>query len=100
MQAGIPVYQFVLQQMVLAILYTWLFNNTKGSVWVAILFHTVGNIMGAAVVYWTTDQGRWISFAVLVVIALVILAIWGPRNLSRPRQGTDATARGDSRVAA
>lgn len=41
----------------------------RGAVSVAILFHTMGNIMGAAVPHWTTDLGRWIGFAGLVVIA-------------------------------
>jgi membrane protease YdiL (CAAX protease family) len=87
-QAAIPMYEFVPQQMVLAVLYTWLFKNTGGVVSVAILFHSVGNIMGAAVPYWTTDMGRWIGFAVLVVFAVVILLIWGPQNLSRAPLGS------------
>ncbi len=86
-QSAIPVYQFVLQQMVLAVLYTWLFNNTRGAVSVAILFHTVGNIMGAAIPYWTTDLGRWIGLAVLVAPTAVILLIWGPQYLSRSAVG-------------
>ena len=82
-QSAIPVYQFVLQQMVLAVLYTWLFNNTRGAVSVSILFHAAGNIVGAAVPHWTTDQGRWIGFAVLVVFAAAVVLVWGPRHLSR-----------------
>lgn len=54
-QSAIPVYQFLIQQMVLAILFTWLFTNTRGAVPVAMLFHAVANIVGAAVPYWTTD---------------------------------------------
>jgi len=86
-QSAIPVYQFVIQQMVLAVLYTWLFNNTRGAVSVAILFHAVANIMGAAVPYWTTDLGRWVGLAVLVASAAVILLIWGPQHLSRSAVG-------------
>ena len=73
--------------MVLAIFYTWLFNNTRGAVSVAILFHTIGNIVGAAVPHWTTDQGRWIGFGVLVVFAAVIVVIWGPQHLNRSPAG-------------
>jgi hypothetical protein len=86
-QSNIPVYQFALQQMVLAIFYTWLFNNTRGAVSVAILFHTIGNIMGAAVPHWTTALGRWIGFAVLVVFAAVIVVVWGPQHLNRSGRG-------------
>jgi hypothetical protein len=81
------VYQFVLQQMVMAIFYTWLFNNTREAVSVAILFHTIGNIMGAAVPHWTTNQGRWVGFAVLVVFAFGIILIRGPQHLSRSATG-------------
>jgi membrane protease YdiL (CAAX protease family) len=85
-QSGIPIYQFALQQVVLAVFYTWPNNNTRGTVIVAILFHTVGNIVGAAVPYWTTDLGRWINFAVLLVFAVAVVLIWGPRNLSRSHE--------------
>ena len=82
-QEAIPVYQFIMQQMVLAIFYTWLFNNTRGAVSVAILFHTVANIAGAAVPYWTSPEGRWIGFAVQVTFALVIVLVWGPQHLNK-----------------
>jgi hypothetical protein len=39
--------------------------------------------MGAAVPHWTTDLGRWIGFAVLIVFAAVIVVVWGPRYLNR-----------------
>jgi membrane protease YdiL (CAAX protease family) len=86
-QSAIPVYQFVLQQMVLAVFYTWLYNHTRGAVSVAILFHAVGNVVGAAVPSWTTDRGRWIGFGVQVVFAIGMLVFWGPRHLSRSPEG-------------
>jgi hypothetical protein len=92
-QSTIPVYQFVLQQMVLAIFDTWLFNNTRGAVSVAILYHTIGNVMGAAVPHWTTDLGRRIGFAVLVVFAAGIILIWGPQHLSRSPAGRYESSR-------
>lgn len=88
-QEAIPVYQFVLQQMVLAIFYTWLFVNTRGAVSVAILFHAVANVVGAVVPYWVTEQGRWTGFAVQVTFAAAIVLIWGPRNLRRSAGSTE-----------
>jgi hypothetical protein len=82
-QANIPVYQFILQQMVLAVFYTWLFNNTRGSVFIAILFHAIANIVGAAIPYWTTNQGRWIGFIIQALFAVVIILIWGAQYLSK-----------------
>jgi membrane protease YdiL (CAAX protease family) len=86
-QSAIPVYQFVLQQMVLAVYYTWLFNHTRGSVLVAILFHAFANVVGAAVPTWATSEGRWIGFAVQLAFAAAIVAIWGPRHLSQSPAG-------------
>lgn len=82
-QENIPVYQFIIQQMVLAIFYTWLFNNTRGAVSVAILFHAVANVVGAAVPYWTTSEGRWIGLIVQLAFALIVVLIWGPQHLNK-----------------
>ncbi len=85
-QENIPIYQFILQQMVLAVFYTWLFANTRGAVSIAILFHTIANVVGAAVPTWTTEQGRWTGFLVQLAFAVVIVLVWGPRRLSRRRE--------------
>ncbi len=82
-QENIPIYQFILQQMVLAVFYTWLFVHTRGAVSVAILFHTVANMVGAAVPYWVTDGGRWTGFAVQATFALAIVLWWRPWRGSR-----------------
>jgi membrane protease YdiL (CAAX protease family) len=82
-QQAIPLYEFVLQTMVLAIFYTWLYNNTGGSVLIAALFHGVSNTATAAVPFWTTELGRWLDFGVLVVLAGTIIWYWGWRRLAR-----------------
>jgi membrane protease YdiL (CAAX protease family) len=92
-QANIPVYQFVLQQMLLSIFYTWLYVNTQGGVLVPILFHAIGNIAGAEIPYWITNQGRWINFAVLLVFAMVIVLYWGPEYLNRAPENMDEGVR-------
>lgn len=77
-QAAIPFYEFVVQTIALAIVYSWLFFKTKGSVLAVALFHASANIAGAAIPTWTTAEGRWINFALwLVVVALVL---WGVRK--------------------
>ena len=86
-QAAIPFHEFVLQTMVLAVLYTWLHNNTGGSVLVAALFHASANITGAAVPTWTTTLGRWANFVVLLVVVAVVLWRWGPKRLARTSDG-------------
>jgi len=82
-QAAIPIYQYFLQTMALSIFYTWLYNNTGGSVFIAVLFHAVTNTSAAVIPFWTTDWGRWIDFGILVVSAAIILTHWGGQRLSK-----------------
>ena len=83
-EASIPIWEFILQQMVLAVLYTWLYNNTAGSLLVAILFHTIANTTGALLPpYFATSLGRWVNFSILLITAVVVVLIWGRRTLNR-----------------
>jgi membrane protease YdiL (CAAX protease family) len=82
-QAAIPVWQFVLQQAALAVLFTWLHNNAAGSVFIALMFHTFGNIAGAVFPTWTQNAGRFINFGLLLVVIGVVLAVWGPKTMTR-----------------
>lgn len=72
-QAVIPVWEFVAQTIVLTVIYTWLHNGTGGSVLIASLFHAMGNLTGAVFPYWATATGRWTSFLVLLIPALIIV---------------------------
>lgn len=90
-QAAIPFHEFILQTMLLAIIYTWLFNNTGGSILVAALFHATANTAGAAVPTWTTPQGRWMGFIALAAITSVIVWRWGWQRLSRSEGDPDRT---------
>jgi membrane protease YdiL (CAAX protease family) len=80
-QNSIPMNQYFLQTIVLSILYTWLHNNTGGSVLIAALFHAVSNTAAAAIPFWTTNSGRWINFGILILVAVVIVSIWGHQRL-------------------
>lgn len=72
-QYVIPVWEYLVQTIVLSFLYTWLHKGTGGSVFIAALFHTFSNIAGAAIPYWTSSTGRWISFGLLLVAAVWIV---------------------------
>mgnify|MGYP001820257238 FL=1 len=96
-QQAIPVWQFLLQQMLLAVLYTWLYNNTSGSLLVAIVFHTFGNASAALLPeFFATSLGRWTNFALLLVAVGVIGAVSGWKTLnggrSVPRPSIQAPA--------
>jgi hypothetical protein len=71
-----------------SIQYTWLFNNTKGSVLLAAVFHGAGNAwMGS---YIDVYRGYWNGIlahaAVSVVISIIIVLVAGPANLSRKNE--------------
>ena len=82
-QAAIPMIEYFLQTIVLSILYTWLYNNTGGSLLVVILFHAVANTSAAVVPFWTSELGRWIDFGLLIATTGIVLSVWGTRHLSR-----------------
>jgi membrane protease YdiL (CAAX protease family) len=71
-QYVIPVWEYVLQTVLLAVIYTWLYLGTGGSILIAGIFHAMGNLTGALIPYWTTQAGRWISFGVLLVPAILL----------------------------
>jgi membrane protease YdiL (CAAX protease family) len=91
-QSNIPLYEFILIQMVLSIQYTWILNNNRDSkgkinVFLAIMFHAMGNFASMIFPYWVTDFGRWIFFGFNVLIVVVILAKYGSSHIAKvPRE--------------
>ena len=79
-QYVIPIWEYVLQTIILAVIYTWLFLGTKGSILIAGLFHAAGNITGAVVPYWVTEPGRWVSFVLLLIPAVLIVFLKFPQK--------------------
>ena len=70
-----------------AILFTWLFNNTNGSVLLAMVFHASGNTFPIFFVpmFSEADQVRlgWLAAAVFCVAAVTVVLATGPAHLSR-----------------
>jgi hypothetical protein len=104
---------FVVQlaiQVPMAILFTWVFNSTGGSVLMAILLHSMINASGqlwkvmpeysvepasAAEAAAATTHMNFMFAIVIGVAAVVVVLVYGPRNLSRhPREVLDASYAG------
>jgi membrane protease YdiL (CAAX protease family) len=76
-----------------AILYTWLYNNTRGSLLLTTIFHATGNtaafFLPLANTMSTRNTGALVIATVLIwLAAVVVTATTGPERLSRtqPRQ--------------
>lgn len=84
---------FMVKVPVEAIFYTWLYNNTKGSLLLVSLMHSAGNTAGAFLPLASTvsasNLGALIfQVAVEILIAIVVTLTTGPERLSRtePKQ--------------
>jgi len=91
---GIPFLLFVLQDVALAVIITWIYNSTKGSLLLVHIFHAASNATIGLMPILPTDNSPsavplYIAVALLVVFAAVIVMIYGPQNLSRSGIQTD-----------
>jgi uncharacterized protein len=81
--AGLPV--FVIGSVAGAIVFSWVFNNTIGSLLLVQLFHIFANtwitLFAAAPADNVTSQ--WLFNGLLVVVAAIVLVACGARRLSR-----------------
>jgi membrane protease YdiL (CAAX protease family) len=73
--ATYPLIPFFLGTIASAILYTWLYNNSSGSVLIVTIFHAVSNTVGPS-------AGPEQTF-VLILLAIIIVISFGPSHLSR-----------------
>jgi hypothetical protein len=67
-----------------SIIYTWVFNNTRGSVLLAAVVHGAGNTWASYLDNYRGDIGNLWAFAGLTLaVAIIIIVLAGPEHLSR-----------------
>jgi hypothetical protein len=89
MEAGpvLPIGGFSLFVIAGSIQYTWLFNNTRGSVLLAAVAHGAGNAWVDYIDVYRGHLGGLLTFACLqIVVSILIIAFTGARNLSRTQE--------------
>lgn len=93
-QADLPLMPFVVEVVAISVVFTWLFNNTRGSVLLAILLHAGNNAMTpvlypaaeAAGASWTF---AWLNAVLLTVVALALVLLVGREGLAGPTATSD-----------
>lgn len=83
-----------------SILYTWTFSNTRGSIWSAVFLHWLYTYaLDTLAVGMTPPPAdyQWLQYVPYIVIAVIVVVIWGPKTLTRQLPTTNqAKARSTS----
>jgi membrane protease YdiL (CAAX protease family) len=75
---------FLISTIAMTTLYTWMYNNTRGSVLLAYLFHAAANTWSQVFSIDHANQSlNWIITGVLVLAAVIVVAVTGTEHLSR-----------------
>lgn len=95
-----PPAQFVVTVLAQSVLLAWVYNNTRSSLLMAILFHAAANTVGAFFfrMYIGTERYQqlwWIYAGVYVVAAVVVVAAALPEWLARREQAAAITTVGE-----
>jgi len=79
----IPFIGFVCGVTALSVLFTWLHNNTSGSIWTAIFFHWIYTYMAQVIASGVTRSPlyNWLEYLPYIVVAVLITAIWKPQPM-------------------
>lgn len=97
----IPFIGFLGGLIALSILFTWLHNNTGGSIWTAVFFHWLYTYAGQVVASGVTRSPayNWLEYSPFFLIALIVVIVWGPRTLRKTRPVNSKLSRLESRTA-
>jgi len=75
--------ELILWQTLVAIFFTWVFNNTNGSILAVVLFHAMAN--SSSDIVWCCGPSPWYFYGVYLLTGILIVIIFGPKNLIRRR---------------
>lgn len=84
-ELGIPFIGFLAGFMANSVFYTLLYNNTKHSLWSAILFHWLFTYATQVMYSGVTRSPlyNWLEYLPYVIMAAIVVLIWRPHALSR-----------------
>ncbi|MEM2122200.1 MAG: type II CAAX endopeptidase family protein [Candidatus Bathyarchaeia archaeon] len=82
-QSQTPVWGFMILILCGSILFTWLYNNTGGSILAVMLFHAMNNLSFFIFPTLETVHGGLYLLILDFALVLVVLKVWGSRTLVR-----------------
>ena len=80
-----PMWGIFVTDVLVTVLLTWVFNNTRKSIFAAMLLHTSFNWSNYLFTSLSTDVGGQVFFGLMIVLVVIVVAVWGPRTLARRR---------------
>jgi uncharacterized protein len=84
-ELGVPFFGFLIKLTASSVLYTWLFNNTRQSLWSAILLHWLytyaAQVLSSGAI--RSPLYNWLEYLPYVIMATIVVLIWKPQTLSR-----------------
>ncbi len=66
---------FVIKVLADAVIYTWVYNNTKGSLLLTTILHAAGNTAGVFLPIVNTQSGEHLGTYILAILFLIVIAI-------------------------
>lgn len=83
-QAASPFLSFMLLSIGGVVVLNWVFNNTRGSVLLAMMFHAAANTWTDIVRIPPNDGAAWTLWAIVMgAVAVVLVAVYGAKYLAR-----------------
>jgi len=82
---NVPILGFIAGAVFLSILFTWIYNNTGGSILAVLLFHTTSNLAQFVFPAIATTWGGLISVILNVVVVVIIIFVYGAKRMIREK---------------
>ena len=84
-----PIFLYFIFTSSLSVLFTWVYNNSNGSVLLCMLFHTCNNFFGTVLPVIPESNGSlipiYLNTGLVMIVAFVLVFLAGPKNLSKNR---------------
>lgn len=83
--AELPLWAFLVDITAMSVIYVWVFNNTRGSVFIALVLHAANNAAAVFLmpVELITTRQFLLTVAVRIAVAVVLVLLAGAERLSR-----------------